>query len=492
MKIAVLVAPKRFWRWQRALVEHLQHLKHEVIVAPRGAARVPLAVQALLKLEHWIFKGPRVVVTEDAHAPTDVDAGAFDVVIDLSGAGEKIPGALTLLYDGQCAEEALWGRLLRQQSPLISIARHDADGGMETLAASYAAIEDKVVLSRGIRYASARAALLIERAIEIVQGQRRVAPLPEHAHAHAVYFSHAALVRFVWLRCAAAVASAFHKRGHWITVWRRGDDAFTPISADGRFLADPFVVAYRGADYLFAEDLIDGGPKGRIVAGRLPDVTQSVHLEPVLTEAHHLSFPFVFEHEGDMFMMPEGGTSGSLSVYRAAEFPTRWEKFRDVMEHTRAFDPAIVEHAGRFWLFCTIAPSVGSTWDEISIFHGPSPFGPWTPHALNPVKSDVRGARMAGRFHRVNGRLLRPAQDCEQGYGAKLAWYEVMELTPETFIERRIGAWDPALFGDFNGLHTYDGLNDIQVIDLKLNRPRRGAVRPRIVGGRDLKVPDAH
>lgn len=491
MKIAVLVAPRRYWRWQRTLIEHLQHLKHEVIVVPHGGARAPLVVEALLELEHWIFKGPRVVVTP-APAPAKFNASAFDLVIDLSGMGEKIPGALTLHYDGACAEEALWGRLLCKQSPLISVVRYNANGAAETMAASYAAIEDKLVLSRGIRMAAARAALLIERAIEIAHGNRSAPPVPGAGHAHPVFFSHAALLAFVWARCQAAVESLFRKRGHWITAWRRGQGDFVSVTRDGAFMADPFVVSHKGADYLFAEALIAGGPKGRIVAGRLPETTQAVELEPVLTEAHHLSFPFVFEHEGEMFMMPEAGTSGNLTLYKAIDFPARWEKYRDVMEHVRAFDPAIVEHEGRYWLFCTIAPSLGSTWDELSIFHGLSPFGPWSPHALNPVKSDVRGARMAGRFHRMNGRLLRPAQDCEHGYGAKLAWYDVMELTPDTFVERRIGEWDPAMFGDFNGLHTYDGLNDVQVIDLKMDRPRRGAVRPLIVGGRELKVPDAH
>lgn len=45
----------------------------------------------------------------------------------------------------------------------------------------------------------------------------------------------------------------------------------------------------------------------------------------VLTEDWHLSYPFVFEHEGDIFMMPEGSRSGQLKLYRAVDFPNEWE-----------------------------------------------------------------------------------------------------------------------------------------------------------------------
>ena len=37
------------------------------------------------------------------------------------------------------------------------------------------------------------------------------------------------------------------------------------------------------------------------------------------------------------------------------------------------------------------------------VFHADSPFGPFTPHRRNPVKSDVRSARPAGKLFTWNG-----------------------------------------------------------------------------------------
>lgn len=485
MKVAILVAPARYWRWQRLLADRLG-ARHAVSVFACGdAGGVPPLMRALLAMERRVFKAPADVALEPAPAEATTLEG-FDLVIDLSG-GPARPGALRLLYDGEADEAFLWGRLLRKQPPMIAVAR---DG--ETLAASYAAIEDDLVLARGLRFAFARAALLIERAVEIVEGVRHKAPLPDPAPHVPQPYKDALIAPFAFARVVAGARALSRKRGHWVTAWRRGGGPFAIASADGAFVADPFVVSRGGEDFLFAEALVDGGPKGHIVVARLPAQTQSVLFEHVLTEAHHLSYPHVFEHDGEMFMMPETAQAGKLSIYRAVDFPTRWEKHCDVIDDARVVDATIVQRADRFYLFCTLVPPNGSSWDELSIFHGPSVFGPWTPHALNPVKSDVRGSRMGGRFRIIRDRLLRPAQDCSTGYGAKLAWYEVTTLTPDTCTERRIGEWDPKVFGDFTGLHTYDAHGDIEVLDIKMDRPRRALPQPLIVGGDEIRVPDAH
>ena len=486
MKVAIVVAPARYWRWQRALADRLG-LRHAVSVFAGGdIGEIPPLVRALLAIERRVFKTPADVALEPGPAAACGGVEGFDLVIDLSG-GPARAGALRLLYDGAADEAFLWGRLLRKQPPMIAVARDD-----QTLAASYAAIEDDLVLARSLRFAFSRAALLIERAVEIVEGARRKAPVPDPAPHAPQRYSDSLIAPFVLARAVAAVQALSRKRGHWVTAWRRGGGPFAVASADGAFIADPFLVSCGGEDFLFAEALVDGGPKGRIVAARLPKETQSVHFEHVLTEAHHLSYPHVFEHDGAMFMMPETAQAGKLSVYRATDFPLRWEKHADVMDNAHVADATIVQRDDCFYLYCTLVPQSGSSWDELSIFHGPSVFGPWTPHALNPVKSDARGSRMGGRFRIAGDRLLRPAQDCSTGYGAKLAWYDVTELTPETFAERRIGEWDPKLFGDFMGLHTYDAYGDVEVLDIKMDRPRRALPQPRIVGGDEIRVPDAH
>jgi hypothetical protein len=62
---------------------------------------------------------------------------------------------------------------------------------------------------------------------------------------------------------------------------------------------------------------------------------------------------------------------------------------------------------------------------------------------------------------------LRPAQDCELGYGAALVWMEIEELTPTRFRERQIDRWSGSFILPANGLHTFNQEDGVSVIDMK-------------------------
>ena len=91
-------------------------------------------------------------------------------------------------------------------------------------------------------------------------------------------------------------------------------------------------------------------------------------------------------------------------------------------------------------------------YDELNLFYTNDPVnGVWEPHAGNPVKTDVRSARMAGGFLRKDGALYRCAQESEVTYGSALIIAEVLDLTPTIYKERICATirpkWNPFLFG---------------------------------------------
>src|SRR4029434_10255520 len=102
----------------------------------------------------------------------------------------------------------------------------------------------------------------------------------------------------------------------------------------------------------------------------------------------------------------------------------------------RAVDPTIVEHLGRWYLFTSVSEAGGSTWDELFLFVADTPIGPWAPHPMNPIVSDVRCARPVGALFLRDGVLYRPGQNSEKTYGHSLAVLEVTELTPDRYAER--------------------------------------------------------
>lgn len=95
------------------------------------------------------------------------------------------------------------------------------------------------------------------------------------------------------------------------------------------FLADPFGLWKKGVLYLFAESYDYRTRRGDIIAYKLNADLDVIEQRTVLQEPWHLSYPFVFEADNEIWMLPEGYKSGTLTLYRAIEFPWRWEKVPD-------------------------------------------------------------------------------------------------------------------------------------------------------------------
>src|SRR5208282_2105829 len=118
-----------------------------------------------------------------------------------------------------------------------------------------------------------------------------------------------------------------------------------------RFYADPFLVEHGRRNYLFFEELIFARNKGVISCIEFDDQGFRGTPHVVLEAEHHLSYPFVFDWEGQTYMLPESRDSGRIRLFRAVEFPLRWEFSRNLLDDVWAVDPTIFQHGGKFWMF---------------------------------------------------------------------------------------------------------------------------------------------
>jgi hypothetical protein len=127
-------------------------------------------------------------------------------------------------------------------------------------------------------------------------------------------------------------------------------------------------------------------------------------------------------------------------------------------------DPTVFRHDGRWWLFGTDADSGVNT--HLCAFWADDLDGPWLPHAANPVKVDIASARPAGTPWLDGARLVRPAQDSTERYGAQVVLHRVTQLTPNEFSEVLCGVVGPDPRGEYpDGLHTVCRDGDRVVID---------------------------
>jgi hypothetical protein len=234
-----------------------------------------------------------------------------------------------------------------------------------------------------------------------------------------------------------------------------------------RFYADPFIYRQGDKTYVFFEDFRFNTAKGLISYFEIGPDGKYTEPEVVLERDYHLSYPCLFEWQGQTYLLPETGANRTVELYRSVEFPRRWERERVLMENIDARDATLAYHNGRFWLFALV-PVEPTLFDELHLFSAESPLGPWLPHPKNPVVSDVRRARPAGRLFWVNGQLFRPAQDCSIRYGRAIVIHRIEVLSEADFREVVVRRIDPEWFPGNLATHTLNRDGDFEVLDAKI------------------------
>jgi hypothetical protein len=241
-----------------------------------------------------------------------------------------------------------------------------------------------------------------------------------------------------------------------------------PTHGRHRYLADPFgLPAGEGAPLtILAEDFdhrtlqafitsVEARPDGSFGAPR-----------PALELPLHLSYPYVFAHRGEVYCIPATEDAGEIRLYRARRYPADWEQSAVLVPGFAAADPTLFEHEGRFWIFAS--DHATGSWTRLFAFHAPGLLGPFTPHAENPIKVDVRSARPAGTPFVAGGQLYRPAQDCSRAYGGAVTINRVTRLTSTEFSEEPARRVEPDPRSPFpDGLHTLAAVGDRTLIDAK-------------------------
>lgn len=237
--------------------------------------------------------------------------------------------------------------------------------------------------------------------------------------------------------------------------------------------ADPFPLEHNGRHYIFFEEVPFATRKGRIAMVEVDRAGRWSAPQPVLERDYHLSYPFLFEHEGRLYMIPESAERRTVELWRCVDFPLQWQLERVLLDGVRLADVTLHRAGERWWMFASCAPGESGHFDdELCLFSAERLAGPWQPHARNPVKSDPRGSRPAGRLFLRNGELYRPAQICVPRYGAGLAVHRVVRLCQQEYAERPVERIVPAPASGLLGLHTMNHAGDLVVVDAFVRRRR--------------------
>lgn len=233
------------------------------------------------------------------------------------------------------------------------------------------------------------------------------------------------------------------------------------------YLADPFVVRHGNRDVFFVEEYDCTRAKGHIAAYEIKQ-HHPQRLGRAIDEPFHMSFPYIFKVENDLYMCPETSGKNDIRVYKCESFPLEWELAAVLMADVVAADSMIVQRNGLWWMFTNISdpPELRDFSAQLCIFYSDNPLSAaWHPHGRNPVVLDASRGRNAGLLI-DNGSLYRVSQ--RQGfdtYGEGFSINEIRVLDTERYIEKAVCSVNPNFFSNMERTHHMDSNNSVTVFD---------------------------
>jgi len=229
------------------------------------------------------------------------------------------------------------------------------------------------------------------------------------------------------------------------------------------YVADPFTFDQDGNPTVYCEQYDYRLARGRISAATA-DHSGTKWLGNVLEREHHLSYPFLFIHEGRRFCVPECSEAGDVVLYEVSPSTGSWEEVATLIRGFAAIDSTLFQHHGMWWLFATHADDGPSY--KLRIWFARDLLGPWTRHSLDPAKIDIRSSRPAGTPFLMNGDLHYPTQDYSQRSQGRISICRITKLTTTAFQDEIVATVSPYVDSPYPAaLHTLSAAGGCTLID---------------------------
>ena len=235
----------------------------------------------------------------------------------------------------------------------------------------------------------------------------------------------------------------------------------------GRSLADPFVFTHLNETVIFVENInVENG------IGSISVVTgferEELEVKNCISEKFHMSFPHVFKHASQIFMIPETSGIKELRIYRCTVWPDKWELYKILASEIRIVDSIFYRGLEDNLLLCNIQKSDSrSNQSELYGITIDKEF-PQVP-TLNDMKmltADATHARNGGFFYEDEF-FYRVRQGIGfMQYGASISIAKIESVTQTDFKENSIFKLSPNLDGPLVGCHHLTSQNGITAIDI--------------------------
>ena len=229
-----------------------------------------------------------------------------------------------------------------------------------------------------------------------------------------------------------AVAPMFENGGQVLLDIKSDTSLFNPNATV--ILADPFLFVKDDTLFLFYEHLDKWFGTGRLCMRSTRDLKTWTDEVDILVEPFHLSFPYVFEDNGKVYMLPETGGDKSIRLYEAEdESLTKWHLVKKLREDDEPwYDSVIYKKDGLYYLFTGHDDDVHQV---EHLFVSDHLTGPYKEHSASPIYNGRDGGRNAGGIIEIKEGTFRPVQVCINGYGEQTSVMKIETLSPTEYKE---------------------------------------------------------
>ena len=265
-------------------------------------------------------------------------------------------------------------------------------------------------------------------------------------------------------------------KGDWAIAYRKKqdlltyDEPFIPINNTKEYwFADPLFFEYEGKDYLFVEAYNKTKKRGELGVFLMED-GEAKDYQTIISEDYHLSYPFVFEYENSIYMIPESGANMTLDLYKASSFPYKWEKVKSLLTNIKVADPTIYEYENILYLILQDLSVKATNYNLYKLDMVNCEL-----EKVNSFDYQYDVGRPGGKVFKHKDLTLRPAQNCKDIYGGGLLFYKINQLEPN-YEEELYGEIDNSkvqILGrnklGVNRVHTYSQTQNYEVIDYMIH-----------------------
>jgi hypothetical protein len=227
--------------------------------------------------------------------------------------------------------------------------------------------------------------------------------------------------------------------------------------------ADAFWLKIKNEIYIIYEKFSFTDYKGKIALSSfdLEKKVTSQEEKIILESSSHYSYPHPFLIDEKLYITPEHASSDELIAYEINNLNVQ-NNLRLLKGH-QFVDPTLFFHNGYHYLLVGHNDNYTHGCLKTFIYYAKNMTDDWTPHPLNPVKTDMNSARSAGQVFCVDDNIIRPSQNCLKSYGSFIQLNKIIKLSPNDFSEEHYSSIYPDPVYP-HGCHNISFLNANSVI----------------------------